>query len=367
LHRVHHGTDVNAFVQRVSKAQTVHSVPQSGIEILGNTFLHQQARSGAADLPLIEPDRIDQPFDSRVNIGIVEHDIGRLAAQLERQRLAAAGGCLADAPTYRGRTGKGDLVYLCVNDHLAHRAVAGDDIDHTFGQPRLIADVGEQQRGQRCVFGRFQHHGVARGQRRGDLPGQHQKREIPRDDLATNPKRLCIRQHIRHQLRHACVIIEMPLRQRNVDVARFADRFAIVQRFQHREQPAVFLQKPGDGIKIPRPARPANAFPFALRRAGGVNSGVNLTLRGLRQGRQYLAGGRIAAVEPVAGRGERAVDEMPEPVALIHQPCQRLGGVFRGGAVFHAFEFVFDGHLANLHNLRQKNATQTQHKKLARF
>jgi hypothetical protein len=27
------------------------------------------------------------------------------------------------------------------------------------------------------------------GQRRGDLPGQHQQREVPRDDLAGHPER----------------------------------------------------------------------------------------------------------------------------------------------------------------------------------
>ncbi len=57
------------------------------------------------------------------------------------------------------------------------------------GRPHLGADLGEGERGQRRVFGRLQHHRVAGGQRRRDLPGQHQQREVPRDDLAADADR----------------------------------------------------------------------------------------------------------------------------------------------------------------------------------
>jgi hypothetical protein len=57
------------------------------VEILRDAFLYKKSRPGAADLPLVEPDRIDQPFDGAVDIGVVENDVGGLAAQLERQAL----------------------------------------------------------------------------------------------------------------------------------------------------------------------------------------------------------------------------------------------------------------------------------------
>src|SRR3546814_1982368 len=47
----------------------------------------------------------------------------------------------------------------------------------------LLADLGEEQRGQRRGLGRLEHDGVAGSQCRGDLPGQHQQREVPRDHL----------------------------------------------------------------------------------------------------------------------------------------------------------------------------------------
>jgi hypothetical protein len=50
--------------------------------VFGNALLHQQARAGAADLALVEPDRIDDTLDCAVEIGVLENDEGRLATKL---------------------------------------------------------------------------------------------------------------------------------------------------------------------------------------------------------------------------------------------------------------------------------------------
>ena len=54
-----------------------------------------------------------------------------------------------------------------------------------------VGDQLHQQhdRGRR-LLGRLEHDGVAGGQRRGELPGGHQQREVPRDDLADDAERL---------------------------------------------------------------------------------------------------------------------------------------------------------------------------------
>ena len=75
------------------------------------------------------------------------------------------------------------------DERRAGRAVAGDDVDDARRQPRLDADLGEGERGQRRVFGRLQHDRVAGGERRRDLPGEHQQREVPRDDLPADADR----------------------------------------------------------------------------------------------------------------------------------------------------------------------------------
>ena len=43
---------------------------------------------------------------------------------------------------------------------------------------------------ERSLFGHLQHHGAARGQRRRELPGRHQQREVPGNDLAHDADRL---------------------------------------------------------------------------------------------------------------------------------------------------------------------------------
>ena len=98
---------------------------------------------------------------------------------------------LRDRPADLGRAGERDLVDVRVLDQrAAGLAGAGDDVDHARRQVGLLADLGEQQRGQRRGLGRLEHDRVAGGQRRRDLPGQHEQREVPRDDLAGHAQRL---------------------------------------------------------------------------------------------------------------------------------------------------------------------------------
>ena len=89
---------------------------------LGDAFLHEQARAGAADLALVEPDGVDHALDRAVEIGVVEDDEGRLAAELQRQLLAGAGGRLADDAADLGRAGEGDLVDVRMLDDQPRRS-----------------------------------------------------------------------------------------------------------------------------------------------------------------------------------------------------------------------------------------------------
>jgi hypothetical protein len=129
-------------------------------------------------------------------------------------------------------------------------AVAGDDVDDARRQAGLAADLGEQQRRERRELGRLEHHRVAGRQRRRDLPGQHQQREVPRDDLAADAERPWPGKLFLQQLGPAGVMVEVARRERHVDVARLADRLAVVHRLEHGEEALVLLQVPGDGVEI---------------------------------------------------------------------------------------------------------------------
>ena len=136
----------------------------------------------------------------------------------------------------------------------------------------------------------------------------------------------------------------MPQRQRHVDIARLADRFAVVQHFEDGKEAAVFLQEPGQRIEIPRTAMSAKFRPLGLRFAGSLDGGVHIRLRGLAQGCKHLTRCGVAAVKTIARFGKGTVNEMAKTVALIHKPRQRIGGGFRGFAIVHGLEYVGNGH-----------------------
>ena len=68
-------------------------------------------------------------------------------------------------------------------------AEAVDDVEHARRQQVADQLDQNQDRGRR-LLGRLQHHAVAGGQRRRELPDRHQDREVPRDDLADDAERL---------------------------------------------------------------------------------------------------------------------------------------------------------------------------------
>ena len=72
--------------------------------------------------PWLNQMRVDHALDGAVEVGVLEDDERRLAAELERQLLAAAGGRLADDPADFGRAGEGDLVDVGMVDERARRS-----------------------------------------------------------------------------------------------------------------------------------------------------------------------------------------------------------------------------------------------------
>ena len=67
-------------------------------------------------MPLVEEDAVDDAFHSLVDGGVLEHQVRRLAAQLQRVVLSAAGEGAADQLADLGGAGEGDLVDVAVLD-----------------------------------------------------------------------------------------------------------------------------------------------------------------------------------------------------------------------------------------------------------
>ena len=146
LHPRDDRANVDRLVERRPDAQRAHAIANLCDERLGDALLHQQARAGAADLSLIEPDAVDQAFDRAVEIGVFEDDERRLAAQLEREPLVAGRSGAADGASHFGRAGERDLVDVGMLDQrFAGRAVAGDDVDDARRQSDFLSRSRRRQ------------------------------------------------------------------------------------------------------------------------------------------------------------------------------------------------------------------------------
>ena len=63
-------------------------------------------------------------------------------------------------------------------------AIPGNDIDHSVREAGLLNELSQPQAGQRRLLGWFHDDRASGGQRRPELPGGHEQRKIPRNDLA---------------------------------------------------------------------------------------------------------------------------------------------------------------------------------------
>ncbi len=217
-----------------------------------------------------------------LEVGVGEHDVRALAAQLERDALDRRRRARRDRAPDLGRAGEGDLGHVGVVDEAlaALAARPGDDLDHALGQAGLERELGEAQGGERRQLGRLEHHRVAGRQRRAHLPRGDGQREVPRHDEPDHAERLA---HGEPQpARHRDGVAQQALGRRGVVAegvghhphlaARVADRLAGVARLEDREllvvlgrgcrragaaagrgRPAPWLAMPG---RRPWPARP---------------------------------------------------------------------------------------------------------------
>ena len=211
------------------------------------------------------------------------------------------------------------------------------------GRPDLDADRGEGERGQRREFRRLQHHRIAGRERRRDLPGEHQQREIPRDDLPAHADGLRPRKLALDQRRPAGVMVEMAGDQRNVDVARLADRLAVVDRLQHRQESAPASAHGARAHRDASTARSRRAPPIsacAFRAAATAASMSFAEPCETRAMRSPFAGLKTSNKSP--GFGEGAVDEMPEAAFMLFEPGSDVLAAFGRGTVVHRAQDVLD-------------------------
>ena len=116
-------------------------------KLIVNALLHQQARPGDARLSGGGEDPRDHALHRVVDLGVVEHDVRRFAAELHARALQAAGGRFVDLLSRRIGTGERHLRDERMLDKRRAdlRAEAGDDVDDAGREPGLFDELDERR------------------------------------------------------------------------------------------------------------------------------------------------------------------------------------------------------------------------------
>ena len=200
------------------------------------------------------------PCHGGVEVGVGEDDVRALAAQLEGEPLERLGAHFHEAIPDLCRAGERDLVHAGVLRQSVARglAEAGDDVDHPGRVTGLDCQLAQAQRGQGGRIGRLEHDRTASGQRRAPLPGDHEQREVPGDDLPSDADRLSLGvaevvaadgdDLALDLVGPAGVIAEAVDHERQVDVAALGDWLAVVKGLELGQLVDVLLDQVGEPV-----------------------------------------------------------------------------------------------------------------------
>ncbi len=159
--------------------------------LLEDAALDQEAAARRAGLAAVLDDRIDEGRQGALQIGIVEDDLGRFAAEFEGDAHMVLGRCRLDGRAGLRAAGEGEEIDAGMGgERCAGRAAeARHDVERAIRKADLAGERGDAQDRQRGVLGRFHHGGVAGGERRADRAAEDLHRVVPGHDMPGHPVR----------------------------------------------------------------------------------------------------------------------------------------------------------------------------------
>src|SRR5262249_28098854 len=131
-------------------------------------------------------------LDGLLEVGVIQNDVGRFAAEFEGDSFDRFCRQLADTLAGPRRAGEGNHIdvrmrrYRFSND----RAVTRNQIEDACRQSYIVANFREDESGERRDFARLQNDRAAGGQGGRDFTDHLMQREVPRRDAADYSHRL---------------------------------------------------------------------------------------------------------------------------------------------------------------------------------
>lgn len=300
-------------------------------KLVVDALLNEETRTGTAALAVVEKDTEVGPGDGVINICIIEDDVGRLAAQLQRDLLQVAlRGGLEDGAANSGRTREGDLVdaHVRCDGGTRNATKTGDDVDHTRRESRLLAQLSRVESRQRSLLSCLEDDGVTGCNGGTDLPRPHHQREVPGDDLTADTDglmssighvvRVRVNRLTRNLVCPTAVVADASRRVGDVDLGE-EERLAVVEGLNGGEDISIPLHQVGQLDQHATPVGWGRVLPAALECLAGSSDGnIHILLRSLMDGDNGLL---IVGVDSLEGLvldtlHPLTIDE-PVPVSIM--------------------------------------------------
>ena len=266
------------------------------------------------------------PSTASSEVGVLEHDERRVAAQLEGGAQDLLRALLEKQPAHRGGTGERQFARQPgANERLHHSASVGrgDAVDDTRGHAGFGQDVHQRQHRQRGLGGRLDHAGAARGDGRPQLAGAHRHRKVPWCDQQARADGLTGHQEARPSGRRRLIPavdtdgLARKVAEKLCGISDFATGLgqwlAHLQRHQQRKVVDPLVQQ------LERPGQHVGPVPWRCRGEGGLGGDGRVE-------RGPAVGGRRVGhrAQRLAGRGVDDIDRPPvrrsHPLAVDEQP-----------------------------------------------
>ncbi|CAM2145607.1 hypothetical protein PT2222_170164 [Paraburkholderia tropica] len=299
---------LHAFEMLLAVADRTHGARQIGNEAIVDFVFRVDAARGRAVLSRVVVTEGAQAGHHFVEIGVVEHDHGRFAAQFQVRALHRARRRFENALARRDITGDRNHAHLRLRDERRAHGVAASrhHVDDACRKNRRD-QLGELERGKRRLLGRLEHDRVARRDGGRELPRGHHQRIVPRCDRGDHAQRIAAdHARVARQIfaRDRAVLRAARAREEAEHVGDRGDfvveraeiRLAAIERFEPREFGGARLDGVGEleqqrGAILRRAARPRG--PRAARGGGGR---LHLFERRLGHERDHFARRRIENV-----------------------------------------------------------------------
>src|ERR1700685_1191442 len=154
-------------------------------------FRHAQPRSRNAGLPVIQVAGVDGHRDRRGEIGVVQNDVRRLAAEFQRQALHRVQGVLRDQFSDLRRTGERDLLNVGTFRQLRPDDLteAGHEIDNARRQTGFMKCVHQHFRLHRALLAGLDDNSASGSDCRSHLDRDRTGARIPRRKYAHHARR----------------------------------------------------------------------------------------------------------------------------------------------------------------------------------